>query len=164
MYTQLPSSSFRHVLDKPTRMPPFNAPSWKQLALRYAPDAEFAKPATESQLAVLEQSLGIKLPSGLREFLLEADGFTADYGSRVIWSARNIVEQNQLFRTTVAFRELYLPFDHLLFFGDHSGGDLFAFPIQAVGQIHKNDNFVGITKRIRALGLQVIWSSFLRQG
>ena len=122
-------------------MPPFNAPSWKQLVLRYASDAKFAPPTTEPQVAEVEQSLGIKLPSGLREFLLEADGLTADYGSRVIWSAFDIVEQNQLFRTTVAFKELYLPFDHLLFFGDHSGGDLFAFPIQADGQIHKNDVF-----------------------
>ena len=119
-------------------MPPFNAPSWKQLVTRYASDAKFARPTTEPQLAEVEQSLGIKLPSGLREFLLEADGFTAPYRSHVIWSAAEITKQNRLFRTTVAFRELYMPFDPLLFFGDYGGGDLFAFAIQADGQIHNH--------------------------
>jgi hypothetical protein len=36
---------------------------------------------------------------------------------------------------------LYMPFDHLLFFGDYGGGDQFAFPIHADGEIHKLDIF-----------------------
>src|SRR5688572_18897753 len=32
-------------------MPPFNAPSWKQLTKGYAPDAKFGHPASESQIA-----------------------------------------------------------------------------------------------------------------
>ena len=122
-------------------MPPFNAPSWKQLAKSYASDAKFARPATEAALAALEQSLAIPLPSALREFLLEADGFTADYGSRVIWSVSHIEQENREFRTAEAFKELYMPFNHLLLFGDHSGGDHFAFAIHADGKIHKRDVF-----------------------
>ena len=104
-------------------------------------DAEFASPASESQLAAVEQSLAIQLPSDLRELLLEFDGVTAHYGSGLVWSASKILEQNQMFRTNEAFKELYMPFDHLLFFGADGGGDQFAFAIHADGQIHKRDIF-----------------------
>lgn len=122
-------------------MPPFNAPSWKLLTERYARDAEFHPPATESQLAAVEEALRIRLPDLLREFLLEADGATADYGSDVIWSTADIQKHNQEFRTFADFRERYMPFDHLLFFGDGGNGDQFAFAIHADGQIHNHDVF-----------------------
>jgi hypothetical protein len=122
-------------------MPPFNAPSWKQLTKQYALDAKFGDPASESQLSVVEQALNIQLPDLLREFLLEADGAKADYRSGVIWSAVDILEGNQEFRTLASFRELYMTFDHLLFFGDDGGGDQFAFAIQADGQVHNDDVF-----------------------
>jgi SMI1 / KNR4 family (SUKH-1) len=122
-------------------MSPVNAPSWKHLAKSYASDAKFARPKTETEIAALEQLFAIQLPDALREFLLETDGFTADYGSGVIWSVSHIEQQNREFRTADAFRELYMPFDHLLFFGDDCGGDHFAFAIHADGQIHKHDVF-----------------------
>ncbi len=122
-------------------MPPYNAPSWKQLTKGYPSDAKFARPATEASILAVEQSLGLRIPAQLREFWLEADGFTADYGSRVIWSVSHLEEQNREFRTTPAFKDLYMPFDHLLLFGDHIGGDHFAFAVHADGQIHKRDVF-----------------------
>jgi hypothetical protein len=120
-------------------MPPFNAPSWKQLAQTHAADAEFAPPASESQLAAAERELGVQLPDTLRELLLESDGVIADYGAGVIWSVSDILKRNREFRTLESFRELYMPFDHLLFFGDDGGGDQFAFAIHSDGQIHKFD-------------------------
>ena len=122
-------------------MPPFNAPTWKQLTKSYASDAKFVRSASESQLVAVEQALGIRLPDLLREFLLEADGVTADYGSGVIWSAADIRKRNLEFRNLASFRDVYMPFDYLLFFGDDSGGDQFAFAIHADGQIHKHDVF-----------------------
>lgn len=53
-----------------------------------------------------------------------------------------IVEVNLMFRQNANFRELYMPFDHLLFFGDAGNGDQFAFPIQSDGLIHRLDVFV----------------------
>src|SRR4051794_4416369 len=120
-------------------MPPFNAPSWKKLIKGYTRDAKFGRPSNETQLAAVEQVLSIRLPDQLRDFLLEADGLTADYGSGVIWSAADIQKRNQEFRTLPGFRDLYMPFDHLLFFGDHSGGDHFAFAIHADGEVHNHD-------------------------
>jgi hypothetical protein len=122
-------------------MPPFNAPSWKRLTKDYARDAEFGPPTSEGQIVAVEQALGIRLPTLLREFLLEADGVTADYGSGVVWSAADIQKRNQEFRSLPSFRDLYMPFDHLLFFGDDGGGDQFAFAIHADGQVHKHDVF-----------------------
>ena len=122
-------------------MPPYNAPTWTQLTKSYAPDAKFARAAKEAGIAAVEQSLGLRVPEQLREFWLEADGFTADYGARVIGSVSHLEEQNRDFRSRPAFEELYMPFDHLLLFGDHVGGDHFAFAIHADGQIHKHDIF-----------------------
>src|ERR1041385_2943853 len=104
-------------------MPPTNAPSWKRLIKKAASDAEFAGPASGSQLASVEQALGIQLPQDLRELLLESDGVRAHYGAGVVWPASEIMKQNHLFRTDEGFKELYMPFDHLLFFGADGGGD-----------------------------------------
>ncbi len=106
-----------------------------------APDAEFAEPATEIRLAALEQTLGIHLPEKLRQLLLEFDGLTADSGADVVLSVARIGQHNHQFRTEKSFRELYMPFDHLLFFGEDGGGDQFAFAVQADGEIHTPDIF-----------------------
>jgi hypothetical protein len=122
-------------------MPPHSAAFWKELTRRYAPEAEFGEAATLPRISAVEKSLNVRLPSELREFWLEADGVTADYGSRVIWSISHLEEENRYFRTTPDFKDLYMPFDHLLLFGDHSGGDHFAFAINADGKIHGYDIF-----------------------
>jgi hypothetical protein len=119
----------------------FGTPTWKQSVKKAASDAKFASPASESQIVAVEQALSIKLPQALRELLLESDGVRAHYGAGVVWSSSEIQKQNQMFRTNREFKGLYMPFDHLLFFGADGGGDQFAFAIHADGQIHKNDIF-----------------------
>lgn len=116
-------------------------PSWKQFIKGHAPNAKFGPPASESNLIAVEQLLGVRLPVQLREFLLEADGIATDDGTGVIWPVDQIQKCNLQFRTLETFRDLYMPFDHLLFFGDDGGGDQFAFAIHADGEIHKNDIF-----------------------
>lgn len=63
------------------------------------------------------------------------------HGSAIVWSVEDVRGRNQEFRTLESFKDLYRPFDHLLFFGDDGGGDQFAFPIHADGQIHKQGIF-----------------------
>jgi hypothetical protein len=118
---------------------PLNAPSWEQLVRRFDSDATFERPATPIQLRSVEQALRVHQPAELEEVLLEADGITGDYGSGVIWSVGEIEQRNRQFRTSLDFRDLYMPFDHLLFFGDDGAGDQFAFAIHADGRIHKQD-------------------------
>lgn len=113
--------------------------NWKKTVIAHHSGAEFASPSDEVTIAEAEKELHVEFPSDLRSFFLEAGGIVADYGCEVIWKISDIVSRNKEFRDTVSFRELYMPFDHLLFFRDDGGGDQFAIAIQADGIIHKHD-------------------------
>ncbi|MFG3013438.1 SMI1/KNR4 family protein [Streptomyces cinerochromogenes] len=99
---------------------------WRELASEF-PDVELQDPAAPDVLAAVEEQLGQQLPGSLREFLTETDGIEADYGTEVVWSAEKIMEENQSFRRNAEFRDLYMSFEALLFFGDNGAGDQFAF-------------------------------------
>ncbi|WP_338057949.1 SMI1/KNR4 family protein [Streptomyces dangxiongensis] len=101
---------------------------WRELASEF-PDAdiELQEPATPDALTAIEEQLGQPLPAPLRELLTETDGIEANYGTEVIWTAEKILEENLSFRGNEQFRNLYMPFDALMFFGDNGGGDQFAF-------------------------------------
>jgi hypothetical protein len=122
-------------------MPPHQARSWKELVTQATTEATFVAAAPAGAIAAVEQTLGVRLPQALREVLLESDGVTADYCSGVVWPLADILRRNQELRRAGSFRDLYMPFDNLLFFGDDGGGDQFAFAIQADGQIHNPDVF-----------------------
>jgi hypothetical protein len=77
------------------------------------------------------------LPAQLREILSKS---AASRRARaVIWPIDEIERQNKLFRADEGFRSIYMPFDHLLFFGADAGGDQFAYAIQPNGKIRKKD-------------------------
>ena len=58
-----------------------------------------------------------------------------------MWSTERIQQDNIEFRTTEDFKDLYMPFDSLLFFADAGNGDQFAFTVLN-GEIRRNDIFV----------------------
>jgi hypothetical protein len=112
---------------------------WRSLIEDLTEDAKFSPGASEGQISQAEKAIGIPLPEHLRSLLLESDGVRADYGFEVIWSCTELVERNLQFRRYEPFRELYMPFDNLLFIGRDCGGDQFAFSIMANGEITKHD-------------------------
>ncbi|HEY7520373.1 MAG TPA: SMI1/KNR4 family protein [Methylomirabilota bacterium] len=121
---------------------------WRELVSRLFDDGRFQPPASADQLRQVEAALGVTLPPDLESFLLESNGVAAYYSSPLVWSATEIIEQNLLFRRNPDFRELYMPFDALLFFGAEGNGDQFAYRILD-GQIreawiyewdHESDN------------------------
>lgn len=114
---------------------------WRELIQQLTGECEFAPPASSDQIATAEISLGVNLPDPLRELLSETDGVQGEYGLGLVWPAKRIVEDNLMFRGNEEFRDLYMPFNHLLFFGDAGNGDQFAFPIDADGVIHRPDVF-----------------------
>jgi len=116
-------------------------PALKATIASLADDAEFGAGADQGRLAAAEAKLGIVIPSALREFLKEADGVRCDHGAGVVWPVQKIESENLAFRSNPAFRELYMPFDGLLFFAADGGGDQFAFAVHADGKIHKHDVF-----------------------
>jgi hypothetical protein len=110
---------------------------WIEFLRGLTSECEFLAPATEQQLSTAESALGIELPPDLRDLLRESDGVLGEYGLGLVWSLDRIVEDNLRFRSSTNFRDLYMPFDNLLFFADAGNGDQFAFSVQADGAIHR---------------------------
>jgi hypothetical protein len=77
----------------------------------------------------------------LTNLLYETNGIDEKYGISVIWSLDQIKKDNLYFRSLKTFKEIYMPFDCLLFFADAGNGDQFAFPV-VNGSHCKDDVFV----------------------
>lgn len=115
--------------------------AWKTYIAALACDARFGPPANQEEVAQAGSGLGLALPEELKLLLTECDGVIADYGTEVVWSASGVLRRNQEMRVSNSFRDLYMPFGNLLFFGDDGGGDLFAFAVQGNGSIGRADVF-----------------------
>ncbi|KUJ65030.1 hypothetical protein ACZ90_52790 [Streptomyces albus subsp. albus] len=118
---------------------------WRELIEHANDEVELSPPAQAEELATLERQLGHPIPSSLRELLLETNGVEDSYGSEIIWDASRLLNDNLTFRSNPSYRDLYMPFDHLVFFGDNGGGDQFAFPVRPLKSEvfawdHENDS------------------------
>ncbi len=113
---------------------------WKQLIESYTSDFTSFPPTIAEEIANAEQTLKIQFTDELKSLLTESNGFQARYGSGLIWSVQNIVQQNLEYRQYPDFKSLYMPFDHLLFFSDTGCGDLYGYAIRD-GVIHQEDIF-----------------------
>ena len=103
------------------------------------PELEYGPPASEESLGELESALGVELPAHLRGFLTTSDGaYMSDAHLQFLWTVHQIKERNLEMRTDPILAEIYMPFDHLLFFGEAGNGDLFGFPISADGHVSNN--------------------------
>src|SRR5713226_7983628 len=111
---------------------------WKELIDKIGEGCQFLAPIDHNTINQAEERLSIKLPDDLRDLLLETNGIWGPSGSGLIWAAEKTISENITFRTFSDFRELYMPFDHLLFFADDGSGDQFAFRILA-GKIRYQD-------------------------
>ncbi len=104
--------------------PPFNWREWIAQTGATARD-----PVSDDSLARAEAGLGA-LPSDLRDLLKVSNGLSGEFNVWLVWPVEELERQNAEFRTTEDFGQLYMPFDHLLFFGESGDGDLFAYPIK----------------------------------
>jgi cell wall assembly regulator SMI1 len=98
---------------------------WRELIERLYDDAEFAAPASDTEIDQIELRLGQTVPETLRELLRETNGVLGD-SSRLVWSAQEIIRENAGFRQDAEFAALYMSFDQLMFMADNGGGDQFA--------------------------------------
>ncbi|BFT72356.1 SMI1/KNR4 family protein [Paenibacillus sp. P36] len=114
---------------------------WLDLIKGLNSDYKFHAPVTEAQLLEVEDSLHVELPESLKELLMESNGVLDEYGCDIVWALERIVTDNLEFRSNDSFKDLYMPFDHLLFFSDAGNGDQIAFPILN-GKVEKNDIYV----------------------
>jgi hypothetical protein len=100
---------------------------WTDLIGRLYPDAEFTAPASDADIDRIGERLGQAVPEDLRALLQHSDGVRAEHGSGLVWSAREIIEENTGLRADPDLARLYMSFDQLMFVGDNGGGDLFGF-------------------------------------
>jgi hypothetical protein len=115
---------------------------WKKLVQQLTNDCKFSAPVSAGHIIVANSSLGVEMPADLSELLCETNGIEGEYGLGLVWNLDRIVEDNLMFRQNANFRDIYMPFDHLLFFADAGNGDQFAFPVCANSVIHRPDVFV----------------------
>ncbi len=71
----------------------------------------------------------------------ETDGINDEYGNYLVWSTSRIIEENSNVRNYEDFKDLYMPFECLLFIADAGNGDLFAYSILN-GVIQKDDIYI----------------------
>jgi SMI1-KNR4 cell-wall len=102
---------------------------WRELIQGLEPEATFFPAATSTQIAGVEAALRVTLPDDLKNLLTESNGVHGAYGLGLIWSLDRIQASNQEMRAAPHFKEMYMPFDSLLFFADAGNGDQFAFRI-----------------------------------
>jgi hypothetical protein len=94
------------------------------------PGPDFFPGATPDELDAVERALGVRLPESLQGLLRESNGVRVTFGTPLIWSTDEIVRTNRDMRDDPGYRETWMPFDRLLFFGAAGvDGILFAFPI-----------------------------------
>jgi hypothetical protein len=117
------------------------ATDWRKHVGALCAEAAFRDPASSTDLAATERIVASSLPAELRELLRQTDGIKGRYGEGLIWPCARIAADNRLFRENEQFRDLYMPFDPLLFFADAGNGDQFAFPVCG-GEVRRPDVFV----------------------
>lgn len=111
------------------------------------PGPDFAPGATQEQIEEVERALGVRLPGSLRSLLGESNGVQACFGTPLIFSTDELIRTNREMREESTYRETWMPFDHLLFFGAAGvDGEMFAFPIIA-GRIDRDQVYVWIPNR-----------------
>jgi hypothetical protein len=115
--------------------------SWRDLIVSITSKAEFAKPASQISIEHAEAVLNVRFPTELTSLLKESNGMQGEYGSAVLWPVERVEADNLKFRTFSDFKELYMPFDALLFFSDAGNGDQFAYTILR-GEVRRGDIFV----------------------
>ena len=114
--------------------------SWRARISSLSAATQFAEPSSPDEIANLESALEVRLPGELRGVLEETDGIVGEYGLGLVWSVSRIQQDNLVFRQSADFRELYMPFDCLLFIADAGNGDQFAYSIVG-GAIRRADIF-----------------------
>ena len=113
---------------------------YRELITAQTDDATFFEPATQALLDAAAESLGVALPTSLANALLESNGIHGEYELGLLWPIDRIVNDNLAFRDNSDFRDLYMPFDCLLFLADAGNGDQFAYAINN-GAVRRNDIF-----------------------
>ncbi|WP_243522015.1 SMI1/KNR4 family protein [Bacillus pseudomycoides] len=114
---------------------------WEKFIRNISEEYVFNAPAKIKRIEEINNKFKIELPDELQSLLKETDGINDEYGGYLVWSTSRIIEGNSNLRSYDDFKDLYMPFDCLLFIADAGNGDLFAYSILN-GSIQKEDIYV----------------------
>lgn len=114
---------------------------WKHYISTVSKDYSFKPPAPKTEIIQISEELNVELPKKLFELYNETNGVFDSFGCPLIWSTSQIIKDNLFFRNFSDYKDIYMPFDHLLFFSDNGCGDLFGYKILN-GSIQTEDIYV----------------------
>lgn len=114
---------------------------WKKWIRTISKEYVFHAPADVNKLEEMKDIFNLKLLDELQSLLEETDGVTDQYGCHLVWSTSRMIKENVNLRSYEEFKDLYMPFDCLLFIADAGNGDLFGYSILN-GSIQKADIYV----------------------
>ena len=90
-------------------------------------------PANHDQIVTVEKTLGNKLPTELKELLLEMNG-----DGWLVFSTEQILETN----VSVRGLDCFMPLNCLLFFAGNGCGDYYGFPITLSDGVRDDNVFM----------------------
>jgi hypothetical protein len=99
---------------------------WKDYINTVAKGYDFKQPVIQSEIQQIKKELQVELPNDLFELYKETNGVFDEFGCPLIWSTDQVIRDNLFFRSFADYKDIYMPFDHLLFFSDAGNGDLFG--------------------------------------
>jgi hypothetical protein len=102
---------------------------WREIIMRLSSQCTFFDPAIPSQINELEIIFGITLPEHLKALLFESNGVFDSNALEVIWNVEQIKTTNLEMRQDKIFRENFMSFDSLLFFGSDIAGDCYGYAV-----------------------------------
>lgn len=114
---------------------------WKDYIGAISKEYSFTQRASIGEIAQIKKKLNVELPKKLLELYSETNGVFDSFNCPLIWSTSQIIEDNSFFRNFKDYKDIYMPFDHLLFFSDNGCGDLFGYRILS-GGIQTEDIYV----------------------
>ena len=68
--------------------------------------------------------------------MAETNGIEGEYGLGLLWSAERIAQDNAHFRSSDELRDLYMPFEGLVFFAGAGNGDQFAVSLSGNHEVY----------------------------
>ncbi|UOQ48764.1 SMI1/KNR4 family protein [Gracilibacillus caseinilyticus] len=114
---------------------------WKYFISSISKEYTFRPPASNREISQISEKLNVVLHKKLLELYSETNGIFDSFDCPLIWSTSRVVEDNLFFRNFDDYKDIYMPFDHLLFFADDGCGDLFGYKILN-GSIQTEDIYV----------------------
>ena len=115
---------------------------WKEFVNSISKEFHFKEPATKLELAQIQKELHVELPEELTHLFNETNGVFDKWDCHLVWPVSRIIEENLFYRTFEDYSDIFMPFDHLLFFSDAGNGDVFCYAIVKDGTIEKTDIYV----------------------